>query len=292
MAEPRDLFCASCDDRLRLYGRAYGPADAPRTLLCLHGLTRNSLDFDALARRLAASGDQVLAFDQRGRGRSDWDPDAANYRLDVYARDMLSALTQVGVARTVLIGTSMGGLMSLLMAATAPERVAGLVLNDIGPEVDPAGLDRIRSYVGKRPAPASWDEAARAAARDNGVAFPDYAHDDWLAFARRVYAEDAQGRLTAAYDPAIAAGFAPEEGASPAPDLWPLWEAVAGFPVLAIRGELSDLLSSSTLERMSVRHPGLQTAVVPSRGHAPMLDEPVALDAIDRFLASLPRDPK
>ncbi len=287
MAEPRDLFCASFDGRLQLYGRAYGSAEARRTILCLHGLTRNSSDFDALARHLAAAGDQVLAFDQRGRGRSQWDEDSANYRADLYARDMLSALDQLHVARVVLIGTSMGGLMSMLMAAAAPERVGGMVINDVGPEIDPRGLDRIRGYVGKRPPPATWEEAAQAVAANNAVAFPDYGADDWLAFARRAYVEDAQGRPAAAYDPAIAAGLGPAETAVTPPDLWPLWDSLAAFPMLAIRGELSDVLSSSTLEQMAARHPRLQTAVVPSRGHAPMLDEPVALDAIDYFLASL-----
>ena len=291
MTKPQDIFCTSHDGPLRLFGRRYGPPDARRTVLCLHGLTRNSLDFDALARRLAAAGDQVLAFDQRGRGRSQWDPQAAHYLVDVYARDMLAALDQIGVERAVLIGTSMGGLMSMLMAAAAPQRVLGVVINDIGPEIDPRGLDRIRAYVGKRPPAASWAEAAKAVAENNAVAFPDYGEADWLAFARRVCTEGPDGRVSAAYDPAIALGLEPGEAAVAPPDLWPLWEAMAPFPVLAIRGELSDLLSQGALERMAARHPGLQTAVVPARGHAPMLDEPVALDAIDRFLASLPPDP-
>jgi pimeloyl-ACP methyl ester carboxylesterase len=289
MAEPQDLFCVSHDGRLRLYGRAYGPVDAARTILCLHGLTRNSLDFDALARRLSAAGERVLSFDQRGRGRSGWDDDAANYRVDVYVRDMLGALDQLGVERAILIGTSMGGLMSMLMASSAPERVAAMVLNDIGPEVDPRGVERIRSYVGKRPPPASWDDAARAVARDNAIAFPDYGHDDWLAAARRTFVEDAEGRPVAAYDPAIAVGLKTETTAAVA-DLWPMWDGLKAFPILAIRGELSDLFSQSTLEQMAARHPGLQTAIVPLRGHAPMLDEPVALAAIDRFLAGLPNE--
>ena len=134
--------------------------------------------------------------------------------------------------------------------------------------------------------------AARAAARDNAVAFPDYAHDDWLAFARRLYTEDAQGRLTAAYDPAIADGLRPDEPAVAPPDLWPVWDALAALPILAIRGELSDLLSQSALERMAARHAGLRTVVVPARGHAPMLDEPEALAAIDGFLASLASGPR
>ena len=288
MAAPRELTCTSHDGRLQLFGRGYGPPDARRTILCLHGLTRNSLDFDDLASRLADRGDQVLAFDQRGRGRSGRDADPANYRLDVYARDMLAALERFGVEHAVLIGTSMGGLMSMLMAATAPQRVVGMVLNDVGPEIDPKGVDRIRSYVGKRPPPATWQEAANLVAGDNGLAFPDYGPDDWLAFARRVYAEDAEGRLTASYDPAIAAGLQPGAAATAAPDLWPLWDALGAFPILAIRGELSDLLSSATLEEMARRHPGMQAAVIPRRGHAPMLDEPVALEAIEGFLASLP----
>ena len=288
MPEPQDIFCTSHDDRLQLFGRRHGPPDARRTVLCLHGLTRNSLDFEDLARRLADGGDQVLAFDQRGRGRSPWDPEPANYKVDVYARDMLAALDQLGVERAVLIGTSMGGLMSMLMAAAAPHRVLGLVINDIGPEIDPRGLDRIRSYVGERAPPGGWAEAAQAVANNNAVAFPDYGEADWLAFARRVCAEDADGRVSAAYDSAIAQGLGPGDAAVAPPDLWPLWDAMAPFPVLAIRGAQSDLLSQATLERMAARHPGLQTAVVPSRGHAPMLDEPVALEAIDRFLASLP----
>ena len=288
MAEPQDLFCTSHDGRLQLHGGAYGPADASRTLLCLHGLTRNSLDFDALARRLSDAGERVLSFDQRGPGRSAWDDDAANYRLDVYARDMLGVLDQLGVKRAVLVGTSMGGLMSMLMASSAPERVAAIVLNDIGPEIDPRGVERIRGYVGKRPAPGDWDEAARTIARDNAAVFPDYGHDDWLAAARRTFVEDAEGRLAAAYDPAIAVGLEPDEEAPAAPDLWPVWDALQALPILAIRGELSDILSPSTLEQMAARHPGLQTAVAPRRGHAPMLDEPAALAAIDRFLASLP----
>lgn len=288
MLEPREVLCASHDGRLQLYGRAWGPAGAARTILCLHGLTRNSLDFGALARRLAGADTQVVAFDQRGRGRSQWDPETANYRADLYARDMLSALDQLGVSRAVLIGTSMGGLMSMMMAAAAPDRVLGMVINDVGPEIDPRGLDRIRSYVGKRGPPSDWAEAARAVAQDNAVAFPDYGPEDWLAFARRVYAEVPQGRVVAAYDPAIAQGLNPDQTGVAPPDLWPLWDALKAFPILVIRGEISDLLSASALEQMAVRHPGLQTAVVPLRGHAPMLDEPIALEAIERFLASLP----
>ena len=213
MGGPRDLDFPSYDGRLRLYGRAYGADGRKHVIVCLHGLTRNSLDFDVLARRLAAAGNRVLAFDQRGRGRSSWDREGVNYQLDVYVRDMVAALDQMGVRRTVLIGTSMGGLMSMLMAVTAPDRIAGIVLNDVGPEVEARGLERIRGYVGRRPPPATWAAAAEAVAADNAVAFPDYGDDDWLAFARRVYIEDGDGRITAAYDPAIAEGLKPGETA-------------------------------------------------------------------------------
>lgn len=288
MAEPSEFYCASHDGALRIFGRAYGPVNAARTIICLHGLTRNSSDFDALARRLAAGGDRVLAFDQRGRGRSQWDPEPKNYIPLAYCQDMLAAMDQLGIARAVLIGTSMGGLMSMMMAAMAPQRVIGFAINDVGPEIDPRGIERIRGYVGKRGAPQSWEEAAQIIAQDNAVAFPDFKLEDWLAMAHRAYVQNPEGRFAVAYDPAISQGLTPSDTTAVPPDLWPMWDALKAFPILAIRGELSDLLAQETLVKMAERHPGLQTVVVPRVGHAPMLDEPVALAAIDRFLASLP----
>ncbi|RZK00426.1 MAG: alpha/beta hydrolase [Novosphingobium sp.] len=268
--------------RLELYARVYegeGPA-----LLLMHGLTRNSADFEPLAAHLAGRYRLVVP-DQRGRGISAYDPDPDNYRPDVYAADMFALLDDLGIASAGLIGTSMGGLMAMIMAATQPARVPAMVLNDVGPRIEAAGLARIQGYVGPTGDAAGWAEAAARCAAINGAAFPDFAEADWLAFARRTCAEMPEGRLRLAYDPAIAASVKGDNPATVPPDLWPLWDMLAALPVLVIRGALSDLLSAETVAEMGDRHAGPFAAVsVPKRGHAPMLDEPAALAAITRFL--------
>ncbi|WP_305098000.1 alpha/beta fold hydrolase [Croceibacterium aestuarii] len=278
----REHRYASADGRLRLFARDYGGEGPP--LLLLHGLTRNSADFEPLAAHLAPRY-RLIVPDQRGRGLSDHDPQPASYRPDVYAQDMAALLGGLGIGRCGVIGTSMGGLMAMIMAATDPARIPAIVLNDVGPALDPAGLARIAGYVGAGSAFASWDEAAQACAASNAVAFPGFGRDDWLAFARRTCREDAGGRVAFAYDPAIARGFEGQGEVAP-PDLWPLWEAISATPVLAIRGALSDLLSAATVAEMEQRHAGpFEHAEVPERGHAPLLDEPAAVAAIEAFLA-------
>lgn len=294
-ADYQDVLYPSADGRLHLYARDYG-APRPRLfgqrpgalpVLCLHGLTRNSADFHDLASRLSRRY-RVISVDQRGRGRSQWDPDPVHYNPMVYVQDMLALMARLGLDRVVVIGTSMGGLMAMIMGMTQRGRIAGAVINDVGPEIDPAGLARIASYAGKRQPVTTWAEAAEQTRQTNAVAFPDYRAADWMAFARRLYVEDADGRPVLAYDPAIAGGLTPTGGVSAAaPDLWPMWDALEGLPMLAIRGALSDLLAPATLDSMKARHKGLATAVVPRVGHAPMLDEPVAAKAIDRFLSGV-----
>lgn len=266
--------------RLDLFARDYGGDGPP--LLLMHGLTRNSADFDPLVPHLAGRY-RLLVPDQRGRGLSAADPDPANYRPDVYAADMFALLGSLSIDRAGLVGTSMGGLMAMVMAAQQPERVSALVLNDIGPVLDPAGLARIGGYVGAAGPFADWAEAAARTAAINGPAFPDFSDDDWLAFARRTCREDADGRVAFNYDPAIAAAFdgVPAEQ----PDLWPLWAALAEKPVLVLRGSLSDLLAPATVARMASEHSGPFFACdIPGRGHAPLLDEPAALAAMVPFL--------
>jgi pimeloyl-ACP methyl ester carboxylesterase len=278
----REHRYASADGRLRLFARDYGGEGPP--LLLMHGLTRNSADFEPLAAHLAPRY-RLIVPDQRGRGLSDADPEAGNYRPELYVQDMFAMLRGLGVERCGLVGTSMGGLMAMIMAAAQPERVPAVVLNDVGPVLDPAGLARIAGYVGGDTDFASWDEAARACAAVNQVAFPGFTHPDWLAFARRTCRDTPEGRVAFAYDPAIARGFEGEGEVAP-PELWPLWDAMGATPVLAIRGALSDLLSAATVAEMEQRHTGPFAAVeVPGRGHAPLLDEPVALEAIESFLA-------
>jgi pimeloyl-ACP methyl ester carboxylesterase len=273
--------------RLDLYARDYGaPFEGAPCVLCLHGLTRNSADFEWIALHLSRRY-RVIAADQRGRGLSDWDPVPARYTPAVYVQDMLALMDHLGIARTAVIGTSMGGLMAMIMGVVARDRLTGVVINDVGPDIEAAGLARIASYTGKTKPAATWADAADVARFINEVAFPDYGPDDWAAFARRLFREQG-GVPVPAYDPAIAGGLKPQSDAPVAPpDLWPMWDALQGLPILAIRGALSDLLSEETLRKMAERHAGLVAVTVPGRGHAPMLDEPQAVAAIDAFLAGL-----
>jgi len=269
-------------DGLRLFYRDYaGPTPAGVTALCLHGLTRSSRDFEDLAPRLARSR-RVLCLDVRGRGRSARDPQPARYVPPTYAQDVLELLDTSGVERVAVIGTSMGGILALLLAALRPAAIAAVVLNDVGPVVDPAGLARIAGYVGKSSDVASWEAAALAVQALNAAFFPEFRRADWLRFARRTYREDPDGKLRPAYDPAIAE--ATRAGGAVPPDLWALWSALASIPALAIRGELSDILSEPTLTEMARRKPDLEILRVANRGHAPTLDEPECVAAIERFL--------
>lgn len=277
---PIDVFLSS-DDGLRLYARDYPcpTADAP-AVLCLPGLTRNSKDFAELAVHLRPRC-RVICPDLRGRGRSQRDPDASHYQPMRYVQDMFTLLDTLGLARVTVIGTSLGGMMGLMMLALQPARVQALVLNDMGPLVEPAGIARIASYVGKTSPAQTWDEAIAQTAATNGVAFPGRGREAWAAMARKLYVQEGT-RPVLDYDPAIALGVA---AGTAAPDLWPFFDGLAERPMLVVRGELSDILSAQTLAEMQRRRPTLQAVTVPGVGHAPMLDEPAALTAIDRFLA-------
>lgn len=274
-------YRSSCGT-LDLFARIY-PGDGP-ALLLMHGLTRNSADFEPLVARLDPKY-RLIVPDQRGRGLSDHDPVPANYRPDIYSADMFALLDGLGVARAGLIGTSMGGLMAMIMGALQPARVAGIVLNDIGPKLEEAGLARIQGYVGPTGAPEGWQGAAAICAAINAEAFPGFGPEDWLAFARRTCREDEQGRVRFAYDPAIAESISGDQPATVPPDLWPLWDSISALPVLVLRGALSDLFAAATVTEMAARHAGPFAALdVPERGHAPLLDEPIALAAITNFL--------
>jgi len=270
----------SADGRLELYARDY-PGSGP-ALLLMHGLSRNSADFGELAERLCGRF-RVVVPDQRGRGRSQYDPDPANYTPATYCQDMSALIKRLKLERPILIGTSMGGLMAMLMAAMAPAGFRGIVLNDVGPVVDTAGLVRIASYVGKSPPVTDWESAAAYCRETQRDAFPGYDVAQWQAFARRIFREDAAGVPRLAYDPSIAAGLA---GATPTatPDLWAIWPALTGLPMLVIRGALSDILSAATVQEMASRHPQLVHAEVSGVGHTPMLDEPQSVTAIEAYL--------
>lgn len=272
-------------DGLGLHCRDYaGPASAADRppVLCLPGLTRNCRDFEPLALHLAARH-RVLTPDLRGRGGSDRDPDWRRYRLDVYVADIAALMHALAVPEAVVVGTSLGGLVGMSLAAGDRDRVAGLVLNDIGPTLDPRGMQRIAAGAGMTRPAASWEEAAADARAANAMALPDLDADDWLRLARAVYREESPGRIVRDVDPLI--GRALREPVGPAPDFWAAFGALEGLPLLCIRGALSDLLSTETVAEMSVRQPQMQRCEIPGRGHAPTLDEPASREALDRFLA-------
>lgn len=287
MSEYRDVWYQS-PDGLRLYARDYpGPASsAALPVLCMHGLSRNSADFSGLAATLATER-RVIVAEQRGRGRSDYDINPANYTPFTYADDMFHLLDTLAVQKVVLIGTSMGGLMSFIMAGRHPARIAGMVINDIGPEIDPRGLARIQHYVGRVAPARTWDEAVARTREINGEAFPDYTDDDWLDFARALYVER-DGVPVLAYDPAISQAMSDEDSGAVPPDLWPLFEAIVDVPMLVVRGELSDILAPACVARMRDMDSDLHVVEVPRVGHAPTLMEPAALQAIQSFLGSGP----
>lgn len=284
-----DYFFNSADG-LRLYCAVYA---AQRTgglaVLCLPGLTRNSRDFVALAAHLR-NQHEVLAADLRGRGRSAWDQQPSRYQLSTYVQDVWSLLDTRRLTRVVVVGTSLGALIGMAMAASLPDRVAGIVLNDAGPEIDPAGIARIASYAGKLPPVSTWAQAAAQAKSVYGLALPGLSDEEWLEYAHRGYRENDAGVPIPDMDPKIAEAFKSPPQA-PA-DLWLLYARIKTVPMLVIRGALSDLLSAATVARMLREKPDLQHVTVANRGHTPMLNEPESLAAIDDFIRQYGRNPQ
>lgn len=276
-------------DGKKIAFRRYGEGRSGKLpVMCLHGLTRNSRDFEEVAPEIAATGRTVIAIDVRGRGLSDRGTPPEGYNPATYVEDVSGLLAAEGIGRVVSVGTSMGGIITMAMAATKPGLIAGATLNDIGPELDLAGLNRIAGYVGRSKGPmASWDEAAEAIRAVNGEAFPkETGAEFWLAFARRTCRQLEDGRVELDYDPAIAEPFRQPGGAAPA-NMWPLFEALFDVPVLGIRGAISDLLSADTFRAMAARHPHFTGTEVPDVGHAPLLTEAPAREAIHTFLQRL-----
>jgi pimeloyl-ACP methyl ester carboxylesterase len=270
-------------DGLRLYARVYeGPNTVAPTVLCLHGLTRNSRDFEDLAPHLERRY-RVVVPDLRGRGFSARDPQLQNYQPVTYVQDILTLLDVVDAPRVAVIGTSLGGMLAMMLSFNHPARIAGIVLNDVGPEIDTVGIERIKQYAGLLPPARTWSEAVAQTQAVYGDAWPGLAWDRWTQLARRGYREDAAGRVELDADPNIGEALR----AAPALDLWPLWNALRKVPTLAIRGARSDILSATTFARMKSENPDLQQLEVADRGHVPLLDEPECIVALDAFLSRI-----
>lgn len=278
-------------DGLNLFAKRYGPDDAPLTILCMHGLTRNHKDFEPMIEALPDRY-QFVAVDVRGRGKSDRDPNPEHYSPALYVADMAALLDHLKLDRVALIGTSMGGLMSMIMMKAMPQRVRGVVLNDVGPVFEKSGLDRIASYTSNVEPKAGWEDAARAVGEVQADIFPDYGPEQWMAFARRTYRELDNGSVVLDYDPAITRTVGQvRPGLLTRIAMWKLYKETAKVPLLVVRGETSDILSERTAEKMLKRHPDAQLAIVPRVGHAPILEEPEAVQAITRFLAHVEARP-
>ena len=276
-------------DGLKLHYRDYhgGPGAARRPpILCVPGLTRNVRDFEPVAERLSPAW-RVICVDLRGRGESQQAPDSTSYQPPAYLADIGALFVALGLKQVVLFGTSLGGLLAMLMARTTPERLAAVLLNDIGPVIDADGYAKIKSYVGKSASWPTWLHAARGLAETRFDVYPRYELRDWLAMAKRLCRLTTAGRIIFDYDMRIGEPIREAPVDAPPVDMWPAFEALAGRPLALVRGALSDLLSEETVEEMARRLPALDVTTVPDVGHAPVLDEPEAIAAIDRLLATV-----
>ena len=279
-------------DGLKLHLRDYGPRDsAALPVVCLPGLARTTEDFAVLARAIAggqAGGPRrVVALDYRGRGLSARDPDWRNYDLGVESADIQSLLAAVEIPEAIFVGTSRGGLHCMLLAAFRPTLLRAVVMNDIGPVLEPRGLARIRGYVGKLPRPKSWADAVAMFQQVSGTHFTALSEADWMAYARLTL-QETDGQLVPRYDPMLMKILERMDLEAPLPDLWPQFEALSHLPLLVIRGENSDLLSNATLADMLKRHAGAQSLIVPGQGHAPLLHDAPTITRICNFLTDIP----
>lgn len=280
---------ATASDGLKLHYRDVGRGErGALPVVCLPGLTRTTADFDVLAAHLSGGGAagpprRVISLDYRGRGCSDHDPKPENYNVPIEAGDVLAVLAEAEIGAAVFVGTSRGGLITMVLSSFRPDLIRGTVLNDIGPVLEPAGLARIRGYVGQRPPPRDWDEAVRTIQGYAGAQFTGLSADDWLYFARTTFAER-DGVLAGRYDPALSEALRALDPQKPLPVLREQFDGLKGAPLLIVRGATTDLLSEETTAEMLRRHPDAALLTVPGQGHAPLLHDPVTLARIAGFV--------
>lgn len=290
MSEKLQSRFFSAPDGLNIHALVHGEESAVRPVVCLPGLTRPARDFVALARHLhAAKPRRIVSIDYRGRGGSDWDPDWSHYSFEVESMDIHAVLSQLAIESAIFIGLSRGGMHALMLGARHRNMVAGLVLNDVGPTLNPEGLAHIKDYIGRLPLLRDFDEAAAHYKRAMGARFPAVPDEHW-----RIYAQASlhatPERLRLSYDPQLARPLESFDPYDP-PDLWPLFSALKA-PILSLRGEYSDLLTAETHAEMAARHPLCEIHVVPGQGHAPLLLDAPTLDRIAAFVDRVDRTEK
>ena len=272
-------------DGLKLYYREYGSDESACPLICLSGLTRSSLDFHDFAERYSKTR-KVYTLDYRGRGKSAYDTNYKNYNPQVYLGDIFAFLTAKGIEKALFVGTSLGGLLTIAMAGLAKNYIAGAILNDVGPEVDKSGGDRILDYVGKDTRFATLEEAAAEQKRLYGGAYPDNSDDDWRSQVATTFIfDEAAKNYRFNYDLALGKALREQFDSDEQVDLWPFFRELGDLPVLAIRGALSDVLSAEVFDRMKEEDPDMEAVTLANRGHVPLLNEPEALTKLDEFIA-------
>jgi pimeloyl-ACP methyl ester carboxylesterase len=278
-----DIFYTASDG-LALHAKSYGPSTAEPAIVCLHGLTRNHKDFEPMIAALGMPA-RFISVDIRGRGQSARDPDPGNYNPAIYAGDVLVLLDQLKLDRVHLIGTSMGGIISMILMTMIPDRISSVVLNDVGPIVEQAGLKRIMTSAAPASGFDSWSAAADAIAQAQAMPYPHLRPEDWMAFARRTCREEDNGQVVPDFDPAIITPVPDKPpGLAARVGMWRLFAKMKPAPLLVIRGGNSDILSARTAEKMVKRHKRASLATIPGVGHAPLLNEPESLSAIRHFL--------
>ena len=282
---PVDFYNSSSfyesNDGLKLHFRDLGSKNSPHAIMCVPGLTRNSRDFEDLAPYLAENY-RVICPDLRGRGLSDYDPNWKNYHPLTYTDDLWKLLNNLDISKVCIIGTSLGGLISMVMAFQDANRLSGVIMNDIGPEIDQQGLERIKKYAGLLPPVKNWDEAALQTKEVYGPWLKGLDESIWLKLAKRAYRTNADNQPVLDMDDNI--GRAIKEVGEQKGNPWELFDGLKNTNILVLRGEISDILTDEILMKMKKRNPNIEYAVIPDRGHVPLLDEETSLTAINNFL--------